>query len=52
MMIACGDQGDDKVGIVTIFDCRCHIRGLVNIGITIAIHCHFLRFLESEFLSC
>ena len=52
MMIACGDHGDDKVGIVTIFDFRCYIRGLVNITITIAIHCHLLRFLESESLSC
>ena len=52
MMIACGDHGDDKVGIVTIFDFRCYIHGLVNITITIAIHCHLLRFLESESLSC
>ena len=50
MMIACGDLSE--VGIVTIIDFRYYTRGLVNTRITIAIHCHLLRFLESESHSC
>ena len=51
IMTPCDDHSDDKVGITTIVDFRYYTHGLVNIGITIAIQCHLLRFPESESLS-
>ena len=50
-MVTCGNHSDDKVGFMIIVDFRYYTHGLVNIRITIAIHCHLPRFLESESLS-
>ena len=46
MMMNCGVHSEDKVGIMTVVDFRYYTHGLVNIIITIAIHCHLPRFLE------
>ena len=51
-MVTCGNHSDDKVGFMIIVDCRYYTHGLVNIRITIAIHCHLPRFLESVVLPC
>ena len=50
-MVTCGNHSDDKVGFMIIVDFRYYTHGLVNIRMTIAIHCHLSRFLESESLS-
>ena len=49
-MVTCGNHSDDKVGFMIIVDFRYYTHGLVNIRITIGIHCHLPRFLESESL--
>ena len=49
-MVTCGNHSDDKVGFMIIMDFRYYTHGLVNIRITIAIHFHLPRFLESESL--
>ena len=49
-MVTCGNHSDHKVGFMIIVDFRYYTHGLVNIRITIAIHFHFPRFLESESL--
>ena len=51
-MVTCGNHSDDKVGFMIIVDFRYHTHGLVNIRITIAIHCHLPRFLESVVIPC
>ena len=45
-------QVNDKVGFMKIVDFRYYTHGLMNIRITIAIHCHQPRFLESVVLPC
>ena len=52
MMVTCGNHSDEKVGFMIIIDFSYYTHGLVNIRITIAIHCHLPRFLESVVLPC